>query len=96
MSDEEGSPIAVAKDFSGLREKDCDESLSTEVKISLNFALILLEEVSMMSLKIRNGEIFYKDSVLSVRHDGRLKLNVKVEFIKLALMKGFFAIGTID
>ena len=50
MSAEEGFPPTVAKEFSGLKEKDCDESLSNEVNISFNFALIFLEKVLMMSL----------------------------------------------
>ena len=43
---EEGSPLKVSRDFVGLREKDCDEYFSKEVKISFNFS----EEVSMISL----------------------------------------------
>ena len=49
LSTEEGSALAVVKDFSGLREKYCNESLSNEVKISFDFAFIFIEEVSMMS-----------------------------------------------
>ena len=51
LSDEEGSPLEVAKFFSELREKYCDKSLSNEVNISLNFSLILIEEVSIISFR---------------------------------------------
>ena len=45
-----GSPLEVLKHFSGLREKDCDEYFSKEVKISFNFSFNFSEEVSMISL----------------------------------------------
>ena len=48
---EEGSPLEFERYISGLREKDCNASLSNEVNISLNFALIFLEDISMMSLR---------------------------------------------
>ena len=51
LSIDEGYPLEVSKDFSGLREKYCDESLSNEVRISFKFSLIFLEEVSMISLR---------------------------------------------
>ena len=40
FSTEEVSPLEVSKDFSVLREKDCDESFSNNFKISFNFSLI--------------------------------------------------------
>ena len=41
LSAEEDSSLEFLKDFSGSREKDCDESLSNKVNISLNFPLFL-------------------------------------------------------
>ena len=41
-------PIEVSKDFSGLKEKVCDDSFSNEVKISFNFSFKFTEEVLMM------------------------------------------------
>ena len=37
LSTKESSPLEVSKHSSGLREKDCDESFSNEIKISFNF-----------------------------------------------------------
>ena len=51
ISDEEGSQLAVAENFSELREKECDDYLSNAVKISFNFVLIFLEEVAMKYLR---------------------------------------------
>ena len=47
---EQSSPLEVSKDFSRLREKDCDQSFYDEVNILFNFSLIFSEEVSMISL----------------------------------------------
>ena len=44
------SPIEVSKDFSGLKEKVCDDYFSKEVKISFNFSFKFPEDVSIMSL----------------------------------------------
>ena len=50
LSSEGSSPLASEKVFSEMREEEYVESLSNEFKFSFNFSLILIEDVSLMSL----------------------------------------------
>ena len=97
LSTKKGSSFSLAKGFSEFMQKHCDKYLSDEVKISFNFSLNFLEEVSMISLtKKTYGKIICEGSVLIVRQDERLEFNFKIGFLNIPFMKGIFEIGTID
>ena len=89
MPSEEISPLVGTKDFSKLREGEVFRLLVGEVKISFNFALILLEEFVSFFRK-EEDLIFRLRLFLQFKLLKRLKYNDKVRLFSIITMKWLF------